>query len=83
MRGLHADVLTYGTAWPILGAYTQRSTKERTAMTKHTDGIQIMKIEESEKFDTFTDAADEMEKRGGGWVEWWGANDNVEKRWAA
>jgi hypothetical protein len=52
-------------------------------MIKHTDGIQIMRIEESGKFDTFTDAADEMEKRGGGWVEWWDENDSVEKRWVS
>lgn len=52
-------------------------------MAKHTDGIQIMELEESSKFDTFTDAADDMEKRGGGWVEWWDENDNVEKRWVS
>lgn len=50
---------------------------------KYSDNIQTMKIEESAEFDTFTDAADEMEKRGGGWVEWWDENDNVEKRWVA
>ena len=60
-----------------------RQSKGEADMAKHTDGIQIMKIEESDKFDTFTEAADEMENRGGGWVEWWDANDNVEKRWVA
>ena len=85
MRGLHADVLTYGTRWPILGVQQDemQALLRRKTMSKHVDGIQIMKIEESGKFDTFADAAEEMERRGGGWVEWWGSNDNVEKRWVA
>lgn len=61
--------------------YHMAEDQVAVSLEVHTDGVQIMKIEEADKFGSFVLAADEMERRGGGWVEWWDMHDNVVRRW--